>query len=333
MNWWIANKYEQKIDKLRTRTQIIKSVRNFFDKDNFLEVETPILQYSPGLEPHLHAFETKIYTPDMQASRDMYLHTSPEFAMKKLLVAGLPKIYQICHVFRNAEKSPNHSAEFSMIEWYRAGVNYEKIMNDCVELLRYICKSINIDKFYFRGIEADPFKDWEFITVKDAFEKYANVTLETDLLAQIKKLDIHYSDKDSWEDLFFRIFLELIEPKLGLGAPTILYEYPISMAALSKPKEANPAYAERFELYVCGLELANAFGELTDSKIQLERFKSDMKLKQDLYGYSYPIDKDFINALEYGLPECSGIALGIDRLVMLCTNASSIDEVLWCGYP
>lgn len=308
---------------------------------DFLEVQTPALQVSPGLEPHLQAFRTELKDPRGNRTSTRYLHTSPEFAMKKLLASGLERIYQIAQVYRNQERSSTHHPEFSMLEWYRVGQPYTILMEDCEGLLRACKDAAGGDSLLtWKGVKSDPFLPFERLSVQQAFVRYA----ETDLLGSIsdplqpspellrascRKLGIHCVESDSWEDLFFRIFLEKIEPKLGIGRPTILYDYPISMAALARPKASDPKLAERFELYVCGLELANAFGELTDVKAQRARFESDMDKKQRLYGERYPIDEDFLQALEEGLPESSGIALGVDRLVMLCTGAEHIEDVLW----
>jgi lysyl-tRNA synthetase class 2 len=319
MNWWKPEIYAQKRDKLEMRMRLVRAVRACFDDMDFLEVETPALQISPGMEPHLHAFKTEIENPERDQARDLYLHTSPEFAMKKLLVAGLPKIYQICHVFRNAEGSSMHSAEFTMIEWYRANAGYKDIMADCEALLRQVAKACEVNEYRYQDKSADPFAAWEYLSVIEAYKKYADMDISPDATAQ------------EWDELFYDVFLNKIEPQLGVGQPTILYDYPVSMAALSRPCSNDPRFAERFELYVCGVELANAFGELTDAKVQRTRFEADMALKEKLYGVQYPIDDDFIKALEHGMPESGGIALGIDRLAMLACGTDDIDDVLWCG--
>lgn len=319
--WWEESQYNKKLPYLQARMDLIRAVRRFFDGQGFFEVETPALQVSPGMEPHLHAFKTEILNPERDHVRTLYLHTSPEFAMKKLLVAGLPKIYQICHVFRNAEGSHLHSPEFTMIEWYRARAGYEDIMDDCVGLLRFCAEQGGFQTYRYRGQEADPFKEWEVINVCEAYKKYAGIDVNPDNTAE------------EWDDLFYKVFLNKIEPQLGQGRPAIIYDYPVSMAALSRPKPEDPRFAERFEIYVCGMELANAFGELTDAKAQKQRFEADMALKEKLYGARYPVDEDFIAALERGLPESGGIALGIDRLAMLASGADDIEQVLWTGKP
>ncbi len=340
-NWWRPDEMQQKLPFLDERDRLIRALRAFFHSHAFREVETPALQISPGLEPHLVAFQTEFENPIGRVKQKFYLHTSPEFAMKKLLVAGLPKIFQLARVYRNREWSSTHHPEFTMLEWYRAGADYTVIMDDTIALLRTCANSLEPGRQFTRkAVRSDPHGEWERLTVQEAFLRYTQIdilaTIDNDAnpcAAVLRDLAMarghHLAADDTWEDIFFRIFLEEIEPKLGVGRPTILYDYPISMAALARPKPGNPRLAERFEVYVCGLELANAFGELTDAKAQRERFKADMDKKEALYGYRYPIDENFLAALELGMPESSGIALGIDRLVMLATGANQIEDVLW----
>jgi lysyl-tRNA synthetase class 2 len=314
---------------------MIKTVRNFFDMQKFYEVETPILQVSPVMDTHIHAFKTDLLDINLKQDRTLYLHTSPEFAMKKLMVAGLHNLYQICHVFRNAEGSRRHSPEFTMIEWYRAPGDYTDIMEDCTQLLRHVANELNIDKYRFDNFECDPFKEWQRISVADSFLHYADIRIDdclddtAEFAKRIKEQGIRVAEDDRWDDLFFRVMAEKIEPFLGMGVPTIIYDYPASMASLSRKKPEDPRFAERFELYVCGLELANAFSELTDADEQRIRFREEMALKNKLYGEEYPVDEEFIKALEHGLPESGGIALGLDRLAMLATDAEHIHQVMW----
>jgi lysyl-tRNA synthetase class 2 len=315
--------------------QAIKAIRSFFDNQEFYEVETPILQISPVMDAHIHAFKTEFVDHAMSPQGAYYLHTSPEFAMKKLMVAGLDKIYQICHVFRNAERTARHSPEFTMIEWYRAPGDYTDIMNDCENLLRHVAQTLNITHYRHKNLACDPFKDWQRMTIAESFRNYAEIEIDDCLndietfRARIAEQGIRTADDDRWDDLFFRVMAEKIEPHLGMDVPTILYDYPASMASLSRKKPSDPRYAERFELYVCGIELANAFSELTNAAEQRARFIEEMALKNKLYSETYPIDEDFITALEHGLPESGGIALGLDRLIMLATGAAAIRDVLW----
>jgi lysyl-tRNA synthetase class 2 len=355
--WWHPHKFEAKRPALEKRIRILKAIRSFFEDQGFLEVETPILQVCPVMDTHIHAFKTEVVDHGMKPMRELYLHTSPEFAMKKLMVAGLPKIFQMCHVFRNAEGSSRHSLEFTMLEWYRAHAGYRDIMDDCVGLLRRVATNIGIKEYRYNGMASDPFLNWNIISVAEAFQKYAGLDLENflpspliplpegrgkvseankgegDFRNAISALNIRTSETDRWDDLFFRVMAEKIEPHLGHPAPTILYDYPVSMASLARKCPSDPRFAERFEMYVCGLELCNAFGELTDPAEQRKRFTEELALKNEIYGETYPVDEDFLRALEYGLPESGGNALGVDRLVMLATGASDIDDVLWCGKP
>lgn len=335
MSWWQPEKFEQKRPYLEARMALIKTVRVFFDDQQFYEVETPILQVSPVMDTHIHAFKTEVLGTDLKYSRDLYLHTSPEFAMKKLMVAGVSHLYQMCHVFRNGEGSPRHSPEFTMIEWYRAPGTYEDIMDDCEGLLRHVATKLGIERYRHKDHSCDPFALWQRISVCGAFVRYAEIDLDAVLddrdafAALAREQGVRITDQDSWEDVFFAVMDAKIEPHLGMEVPTILYDYPISMASLSRKKPSDPRFSERFELYVCGIELANAFGELTDAHEQRTRFHEEMALKNKLYGESYPVDEDFLRALDYGLPESGGIALGIDRLVMLATGADDISKVLW----
>ncbi|MCB1555997.1 MAG: EF-P lysine aminoacylase GenX [Alphaproteobacteria bacterium] len=330
--------FEIKQQNLKTRQRLIRAVRRFFDAHGFDEVETPALQIMPGAEVHVQAFETMLINPHQDRAETRYLHTSPEFAMKKLLAAGWERLYQICHVFRNAEGSPWHSPEFTMIEWYRAHAGYRDIMADCVDLLRAVATACDITEYRYQDMSADPFVDWEIISVAEAFERYAGIELIAYLPQNVpvdgfreilQQKNLHTAPDDTWDDLFMRVMGTLIEPRLGQGRPTIVYDYPVSLAALARPKPEDARFAERFELYVCGVELANAFGELTDAAEQRRRMEADMGLKESLYGKAWPIDEAFLAALERGMPESGGIALGIDRLVMLACGASDIKAVLW----
>lgn len=338
--WWRPDVYARKRHHVEARARVVAALRAAFAARGFVEVDTPALQVSPGMEPHLQAFETELRGPHPDHRRRLYLHTSPEFAMKKLLVAGVPRIYQLAHTFRNGERSSTHHPEFTMLEWYRAGEGLEALIDDCRALLQAALAAAGRPGLTWRGGTCDPHADWQVLTVAEAFDRHAGIDLlatapdpaapSVDALdAQSRKIGIPARPGDRWDDLFFRIFLERIEPHLGIGAPTVLCDYPVSMAALSRPKPGDPRVAERFELYVCGLELANAFGELTDAAVQRARFEADSALKEALYGVRYPVDEDFLAALEHGLPDSAGIALGFDRLVMLASGADRIDDVLW----
>ena len=339
IGWWHPSRFNRRRGLLETRARIMTALRRWFDQEGFLEVETPALQISPGMETHLRPFSTELISPEGQRY-PRYLHTSPEFAMKKLLVAGLPRLFQLAHVFRNGEQSRTHSPEFMMLEWYRAGASYDVLMVDCEMLLRLACICAGTAVLRHGDRLAAPTEPFERLTVAEAFTRHAGIdllgTAPDPLSPSVALLARAAQDQgiaphagDTWEDLFFRIMLDRIEPHLGMGRPTFLIEYPVSMAALARPKPGDPRVAERFELYACGVELANAFGELTDPVVQRRRFESDMNLRERLYGDRLPIDEDFLAALEHGMPDSAGLALGIDRLVMLATGAGSIAEITW----
>lgn len=327
--WWHPDQFLLKKKYLEERARILGAGRAFFDGRGYLEVETPALQTAPCMEAHIQAFRTEIVSADSQSKDTLYLHTSPEFAMKKLLVAGLPKIYQLAKVFRNAEGSSWHSPEFTMLEWYQTGMDYKDMMRETIDLVRHVsAKTLSAD-----GKISDPHQEWQKINVVDALKKYADLDISdhlddlAHLQGEAKRIGVYVSPQDDWQNALLKIIMEKVEPQLGSPVPTIIYDYPVSMAALSRAKPEDPRFAERFEVYVCGIELANAFGELTDAKVQRARFLHDVKLRKEVYGDDYPVDEDFLKALEFGLPACSGNALGIDRLVMLATGAAHIDLV------
>src|SRR5438128_1913845 len=339
-SWWRPDRLAMRRANLAARARMVGAVRDFFAAAGYLEVDTPALQVSPGLEPHLRAFATVLHDPRDGGARPRYLHTSPEFAMKKLVAGGLPRIWQLAHVYRDGERSATHHPEFAMLEWYRAGASYRDLMDECEALLRRVQEAAGGMPLRWRGHPVDARLPWQRLSVAEAFARHAGIDLLATaaepsrpdaalLAAAAARIGIAPHPGDDWESLFFRIFLERVEPHLGITVPTILYDYPLALAALARRKPDDPRLAERFELYVCGLELANAFGELTDPAEQRRRFIADQAKKQALYGETYPIDEDFLAALEHGLPECAGIALGFDRLVMLATGAEHIEEVLW----
>jgi elongation factor P--(R)-beta-lysine ligase len=336
--WWKPDVHADRRPFLLGRNAIQTALRAFFAKEDFIEVDTATLQVSPGNEAHLHAFLTEALTTDGRPTA-LYLHTSPEFACKKLICAGEQRISCFAHVYRNRERGALHHPEFTMLEWYRAGESYETLMKDCARILAVAAEAAGAKRLSYRGAEADPYLEPERLTVAESFQHYAGIDLiasvlpggETDrehLAAQARKAGMRVAEDDGWGDLFSRVLVEKIEPHLGFGRPTILDEYPVSEAALARPTAHDPRVAERFELYVCGVELANGFGELTDANEQRRRFELEMAEKARVYGERYPLDEDFLSALEV-MPEASGIALGFDRLVMLATGATRIDQVLW----
>lgn len=335
--FWNAEEHGRRRAGLRIRARLKSAIRRHFDDQGFLEVETGIAQVSPGNETHLHAFAVE-WTDAEDVLRRAYLHTSPEFAMKKLLAAGESRIYQFAHCFRAREASRLHAPEFSMLEWYRTGADYTALMADCAALLRLAADVGGRDTFRFRGRACDALAEPERLSVSAAFARHAGLDLDSVLadragLARVAAdIGIRVAPDDTWSDIVSRILTERIEPHLGLGRATILDRYPLSEAALARPCPDDPRFAERFELYVCGVELANAFGELTDAAEQRRRFEADMAEKARIYGESYPIDEDFLAALAH-MPPASGIALGFDRLAMLAAGMESVHAVMFTAQP
>jgi lysyl-tRNA synthetase class 2 len=334
--WWSAARYADIRPFLVARNAVTRATRAWFDEQGFTEIETAILQVSPGNETHLHAPRTELIAADGgRVAR--YLRTSPEFACKKLLAAGETRIFEFARVFRDRERGRLHLPEFTMLEWYRANEAYDTVMADSIVLIAHAAQATGIGQFAFRGKIADPFAEPEMLTVAAAFERFAGVDLLATIddgegdqtkLAAAAGTKIRIAADDSWSDIFSKILVEYVEPNLGQGRLTILYEYPLPEAALARAASSDARVAERFEIYACGVELANGFGELTDAAEQRRRFTLAMDEKQRRYGERYPLDEDFLAAVAC-MPEASGIALGFDRLVMLASGAVSVDQVVW----
>jgi elongation factor P--(R)-beta-lysine ligase len=338
---WEADVHAGRRPLLLARGRIVAALRAWFSAQDFIEVETGILQASPGNETHLHAFSTILAAPDGALSA-RYLRTSPEFACKKLLAAGERRVVEFAKVFRNRERGALHHPEFTLVEWYRAGEPYTALMSDCAAILAETAKAAGTAEFSFRGRSADPFAEPERLTVAEAFARFAGIDLLATLrggtqdrsaLAEAARTSgIRIAADDSWGDIFSRVLVERIESRLGIGRATILDQYPAAHAALSRTSPADPRVAERFELYVCGVEIANGFAELGDAGEQRRRLEWEMTEKHRIYGERYPLDEDFLAALS-AMPEACGIALGLDRLVMLATSATRIEQVLWNPMP
>jgi elongation factor P--(R)-beta-lysine ligase len=334
--WWTPARHADTRPFLAARSAITRAIRAWFDEQGFTEVETGILQVSPGNETHLHAPQTELLgATGERATR--YLRTSPEFSCKKLLAAGETKIFELARVFRDRERGDLHLPEFTMLEWYRANASYDAVMADSIVVIAHAARASGIGRFSFRGGIADPFAEPERLTVAAAFDRYAGIDLlatiadgegDRDGLATAAGDRVRMSDDDTWSDIFSKILVEHVEPKLGQGRLTVLFEYPVPEAALARAKASDPRVAERFEIYACGVELANGFGELTDAREQRLRFVHAMDEKQRRYGERYPLDQDFLDAVSH-MPDCSGVALGFDRLVMLASGALRIDQVVW----
>ncbi|NEX44769.1 EF-P lysine aminoacylase EpmA [Pseudotabrizicola algicola] len=336
--WWSPPHHADRRPVLLARNRIQAALRAYLAGEDFVEVDPACLQISPGNETHLHAFGTQAIGNDGEARR-MYLHTSPEFAMKKLLAAGETRIHAFAHVWRNRERGALHSPEFTMLEWYRVGQDYTSLMADCIGFLQRAAQVTGTSLLRFRNATCDPMAAPERLSVAEAMRRHAGVDLLSTLTAQgaadrdalarqAEGAGVRVAEGDTWSDVFSRLLAERVEPHLGHGRPTLLDRYPVVEAALARPCPDDPREAERFELYACGVELANGFGELTDPAEQRRRFQSEMEEKARLYGERYPLDEDFLSALAH-MPEASGCAMGFDRLVMLATGVSRIDGVLW----
>lgn len=356
-NWQLIRDGKLKKDIFVQRARILDLIREWFKREGFLEVETPLMVKYPGMEPHLNLFSSEFISEDKQYREKRYLHSSPEYSMKKLLGAGFEKIFQITKVFRNGElgnadfmgctggkagevnycvhplgeNESRHNPEFTMMEWYRGNSDYKAIMDDCENMIKFIVQGLQ------EGVVTDSIRHlvegpWERLTIREAFQRYAGLNLdelrdEEALRAQVLRkgyeLGVHYN----WDDLFFLILLNEIEPHLGKEKPQFLIDYPASQAALARKKTDDPFYAERFELYINGLELCNAFGELIDPVEQRKRLEEEQQQRKEMGKDVYPLDEMFIEALKT-MPPSGGNAFGIDRLVMVLLGKKSIEEVL-----
>lgn len=328
----------RRLKALKTRQIVESEIRDFFLKQNFLETKTPLLVSSPGMEPHIRPFTVE--RPEHYGSGITYLPTSPEFSMKKLLVGGLERIFQISSAFREEPNSVTHSPEFTILEWYRAYASYEQIMEDTEKLFESIAiKLFGKPTLLYQGKEISVKTPWPRLKVRDLFVNYAEVDLvrsnSRDALAsECKRLGLRFQESESWDDFYFKIWLNLIEPKISSDQAVFVTRYPKSQAALSvvDHDDDGSEWAKRFEVYVGGLELGNAFEELTDPIEQRSRFEKDMQLRHEVYGPEFPknkIDEEFLSALAEGMPPSGGIAMGVDRMVMLFADEPNIDYTVW----
>ena len=310
--------------------------RHFLD-NGFTEVETPALQVSPGHETHISPFRTETVGSDGVAA-PLTLHTSPELTCKKLLAAGMERLFTLAPVYRNRERGRLHHPEFLMLEWYRAGEPLDALIGDAAVLLRGAATMASSGRLRHRGLECDPYLSPEILPVCDAFRRYAGIELAAMLppasdgfarfAAAARDHGLRVAADDTWSDLFSKMLSAVIEPRLGIGRATFLTRYPASEAALARLCPDDARFAERFELYCCGVELASAFGELTDPAEQRRRFEQAEDERERIYGERLALDEDFLAALAI-MPESCGIALGFDRLVMLATGADSVADVMW----
>lgn len=317
------------------REQVIDAIRAFFKGRGFHEAEVPLLLPTPSTEPFLEVFKTEL--ADDQGKRwDGFLPSSPEFALKKLLSAGSGSIFTITKSFRNGEgRSSRHNPEFTILEWYHTPGDYMTVAQDFEELMREISRLTGGDGkiLKYQGSSYDINSSWERISVSEAFKKYAGIDTETmldrDKLKEAsKKKGYQVDDESTWEEMWNQIIANEIEPKLGVNGPTIMYDFPVSQAALAK-KASDPRFAERWEVYLAGYELGNCFSELTDWVEQEARCKADLLERKKLGKTEYPMDHDFIEALKLGMPETGGIAVGVDRLVALFADTPSIADTLF----
>jgi elongation factor P--(R)-beta-lysine ligase len=340
--WWSPARHADRRPLLLTRNRIQAAIRSWLADEGFTEVDPAALAVSPGNEAHLHGFPTQAIGTD-GVGRTMYFHTSPEFAMKKLLAAGETRIHAFSHVWRNRERGALHSPEFTMLEWYRVEESYEVLMADTMAFLRLAAWEAGVELFRFRERVCDPFQEPERLSVAEAFARHAGVNLmasiradgstdATALGAELDQAHVRHAADDTWSDMLSRVLSEKVEPKLGNGRVTILDQYPAAEAALARRVPGDDRVAERFEVYACGVELANGFGELTHAGEQRRRFEVEMAEKARVYGESYPLDEDFLASLEI-MPSAAGIAMGFDRVVMLATGAPRIEDVMWTPVP
>jgi lysyl-tRNA synthetase class 2 len=323
---WHPESLAARLPFLTRRTALIRAVRGFFDDRGYTEVETPYAVPAPGEEVHLRAFATTREHPDGRQEK-LWLNTSPEFAMKRLLVAQAGPIFQFARVWRNGEASALHAPEFTMLEWYRPNAGMDDLINETTALLQQVLPPV----VHCRGVTTD-LSRVERLTVAEAFDRHVGVDLLAigeDAAALAAAAEVRLRDDETWEDLFFRLLLDRVEPHIGRGHPTFLTHWPAAQAALARRDPMDPRVAERFELFVCGLELANAFVELTDSAEQRARFQADRHRRQAMSGPDWELDEDFLAALEHGMPPSAGIALGFDRLAMIASGADRIGQVLW----
>jgi lysyl-tRNA synthetase class 2 len=323
---WSPERLAARLPFLRRRALLTGATRAFFAARGFMEVETPCAVPAPGEEVHLRAFRTVRERPG-GGEEPLWLHTSPEFAMKRLLAGGAGPIFQLARVWRNAEGSARHAHEFTMLEWYEPGTDLAGLMARTEALLRAVLPPV----VRWGGLDNDLAR-FERLTVAEAFARHVGADVlasEGDAAALAAAAGARLREGEGWEDLFFRLLLERVEPHLGRDRPTFLTHWPASQAALARRDPADPRVAERFELYACGMELANAFVELTDAAEQRARFAEDRARRHALYGGAdWPLDEDFLAAVAL-MPPAAGIALGFDRLAMIATGAPRIADVLW----
>jgi lysyl-tRNA synthetase class 2 len=333
---WLATRQTPEFrQRMAQRAHVLGEVRRFFAARDFLEVETPIMVRLPGMEPNLEPNKTAVRSQG-GTPHDAYLITSPEYSMKKLLSAGYERIFEITRSFRDCEPwDGSHNPEFTMLEWYRAGSDYLDLMTDTEEMVVTVAENVlGTSVIKYQGRRIDLGRAWERVSVAEAMARHANLDLAKAIgdvewfRHEVQRRGLSASDTEGFDDLFFRLFLRDVEPKLGQNEPLMLYDYPLSMAALARIKAGDDRYAERVEVYCGGLELANGFSELTNAQEQRHRLQQERADRQANGCLDYGLDEDFLQAVGR-MPPSAGIAFGLDRLVMLLTDAPSIREVLF----
>ncbi len=338
--WQKLKEHPELLPQYLLREQVYDGIRAFFKGQDFHEVETPLLVERPSTETYLEFFQTELELAD-GTRRKGFLTTSPEYALKKILAAGLPRIFQLCKSFRNQEgRSRSHNPEFTILEWYRTQADYTDVMRDCEQLLAFLLKQLgkSTDTLTFQGRTFDLTQPWLRISVAEAFQKYADINVETlcdeaALIAAAANKGYQVTETTTWEEAYNQIFLNDIDPAIAaLNQPVFLYDYPASQAALSRRKADDPRFAERFEWYIGGIELGNAFSELTDAVEQEQRLRQDLAFRATTGKKQYQLDEDFIAALRSGMPPTGGIAVGVDRLVQLLADVPSIHDTMFFPY-
>jgi len=308
------------LEQIRARADLLAKIRAFFHRKAVMEVETPICSRYGNTDPSIESFTTHYTGPGAPSGLPLYLHTSPEFPMKRLLAAGSGPIYQMCKVFRNGEAGHLHNPEFTMLEWYRPGFDHHQLIEEVAELVNGLLSEPRaVQKMSY----AEVFEEWLEINPHEASIKELQSCAIKNGIESARQLDM--PNRDSWLDL---LLTHIIEPSLGRERLFFLYDYPASQASLAKIREESPAIAERFELYIDGVELANGFHELTNAASQRERFEKDLDQRSREGLAKLPMDETLLNALTSGIPNCAGVALGIDRLLMIISSTKQIEETL-----
>lgn len=345
-NWQMLKSDPKMWERFYTREKIVRSIREFFYSRSYHEVETPLLVPAVIPESYLENFTTTLLDRSRNKT-SLFLTSSPEASMKKLIAAGMKNCFEITKSFRNGETdSFTHNPEFSILEWYQIGDDYKAVMDESEKLIRQICKTLHIKELVYQDKKIEMNKPFIQMSVMDAFKMYANISLDkitnkdgrteedifdVSMIASLAQNKGYHCEKtSSWEQLFNQIFLNEVQPRLSeLTQPIFLYDYPKPMAALAKTKTSDDRFAERFELYIAGLELGDCYTELTDATEQKQRFRQSLKEIDSLHKQPVTADQDFLDALKIGLPACAGMAMGIDRIVMLFTDAPRIRDVIF----